>query len=256
MKQSILMEKGDSKENKKLIYFVPAIFIVLSIAYYFVTINTPEPQTIFLSISTFIFSIFSGFMISRQGKRYDTLRDNMTKFDGIMTATYRNFGHFGKEMQDKVKNIISEYYEKIISNNSWDYNFTHKTNTITSLHKILGEFAKKKKFDDLNKAIIGRTIVGLQDLQVLRKSMVSLHNERMPRFQFILAYFLAAILLVTVSLLPSHLEVFASILKSAFSSSIIFVLILLHRFDNLNFFEGRIGKASSKDVLEIMSGKK
>ena len=45
-------------------------------------------------------------------------------------------------------------------------------------------------------------------------------------------------------------------LKSAFASSVIFVVILLSQFDRLKFFEGTIGESSAKDVLDIIEGRK
>ena len=86
--------------------------------------------------------------------------------------------------------------------------------------------------------------------------MVALHRERIPRFQWVLIYFLAAILLLTVSTIPSQHYLLGAVLKGAFSSSVIFVLILLHEFDQLRFFEGTVGEKSARDILDIFAGRK
>ncbi|MFT5281088.1 MAG: hypothetical protein ACI9AR_000545 [Flavobacteriaceae bacterium] len=56
--------------------------------------------------------------------------------------------------------------------------------------------------------------------------------------------------------MPSQMELLISSLKAAFSNSIVFVLIILAKFDNLSFFESKTGEHSIKDALDIIAGKK
>jgi hypothetical protein len=215
-----------------------------------------ESQNIFLTIATFLFAIFTGFFIARQGKRYSTIRDQITNFDGEMSAIFRNFGHFSKNTQEKAKKIIKNHYTKILNNKAWDYQFTHKSTTLVSLHELCEKTTKNKALPSLQHLALQRILEALRNLQKIRKNMISLHNERIPAFQFVLVYFLAIILLITVSIIPSTQYLLGSILKGAFSSSIIFVIILLHEFDRLKFFEGTIGENSAQDILNIFAGKR
>ncbi len=96
----------------------------------------------------------------------------------------------------------------------------------------------------------------LEQLQVVRKRMINLHLERIPSFQWLLIIILAIILLLTVSSIPSTMDLTAAVLKSAFGTSVVIVLILLYEFDHLQFFESSIGERSAKDVLDILAGKK
>jgi hypothetical protein len=213
-------------------------------------------SNIFLTISTFLFATFAGFFISRQGQRYSSIRDQIAEFDGEMSSIYRSFGDISSGLQSKAKKIIEEYYSKILKNKAWDYNFTHKSNTITSLHGLCETSFKDKSLKDLDHLALQRILVGLERLQIIRKNMISLHNERIPQFQYVLIYFLGALLFVTVSIIPSQFNILESILKGAFGTCVIFILFLLHEFDNLRFFEGVIGEHSAQDVLDIFSGKK
>ena len=108
----------------------------------------------------------------------------------------------------------------------------------------------------LKTVALQQILIGLRTLQVVRKNMVSLHAERIPLYQWILIWFLAIILLMSVSVIPSHLYLFGAILKAAFGSAVIFVIILLNEFDKLRFFEGVVGEHSAKDILDIFEGKK
>lgn len=237
-------------------YIAIIIFAALAIIYFHLPVETTETAQVFLTISTFLFAIFTGFFISRQGRRYSAIRDQITIFDGELSSCYRQFGHIGKTAQSASAKIIKQHYEKIIKNNAWDYHFTHKSDTITSLHILAEKYSGNKALPSLKHLALQRVLTALETMQISRKNMVSLYTERIPRFQWILVDLLAIILFVTVSTIPSEGYLLGAILKGAFSSSVIFILILLREFDRLNFFEKTIGEHSARDILEILSGKK
>jgi hypothetical protein len=237
-------------------YFAILIFVILAVTYYFLPVEATNTAQTFLTISTFLFAIFTGFFISRQGKRYTSIRDQIAIFDGELTSCYRQFGHLGKAAQKASAKIIKQHYEKIVKNNAWDYHFNNKSNTITSLHQLAEKHSGNKPLPSLKHLALQRVLTALETLQRSRKSMVSLYTERIPRFQWILVDLLAVILFITVSTIPSEGYFLGAILKGAFCSSVIFIIILLREFDRLNFFEKTIGEHSAKDILEILSGKK
>lgn len=237
-------------------YFTILIFAGLSLSYYFIPFGAEDLSQVFLSISTFLFAIFTGFFIARQGRRYSAIRDRITQFDGEMSSIYRQFGHLSSQSQEEVKKIIKNHYGLILENKAWDYHFVNKSSTLISIHELIERTTKDQKLPTLKNFAVQRILVALQTLQGTRKSMVALHSERIPKFQWVLVYFLAAILLSTVSVIPSHLLLFGAILKAAFGSAVIFVIILLHEFDRLRFFEKTIGEHSAQDILDIFSGKK
>ena len=237
-------------------YFAIIIFIILAVIYYVMPVEETNTAQTFLTISTFLFAIFTGFFISRQGKRYTTIRDQIAIFDGELTSCYRQFGHLGKTAQDASAKIIRQHYEKIVKNSAWDYHFNHKSNTIISLHQLSEKHSGNKSLPSLKHLALQRILTALEALQRSRKSMVSLYTERIPRFQWVVVDLLAIILFITVSTIPSESYLLGAILKGAFTSSVIFILILLREFDRLNFFEKTIGEHSAQDILDILSGKK
>ena len=240
-------------------YFTVIIFVGLLALYFFAApisgIDIALSRT-FLTIATFLFAIFAGFFISRQGTRYSNIRDQITTFDGSMSAIYRFAGHLGSEVQEEVKEIIKNHYETILKNKAWDWHFTHKSSTISSIHFLLEEKIKDQALPTLRNFGVQRILVNLRSLQVARKNMIALHTERIPRFQWVLIVFLAAILLVAVSTIPSFQYFLGALLKTAFGTAVIFVIILLNEFDKLRFFEGTMGERSAQDILDIFTGKK
>ena len=239
-------------------YLIILVVAVISAVYYYVGFGDVEISTsqMFLTISTFLFAVFTGFFISRQGIRYSNIRDQITKFDGEATSIYRQFGHLGVEVQVEAKEVLKSHYENIISHQAWDFHFVNPSDTITSFHRISEKYAKDKQLSSLQHLALQRILTSLENMQVTRKSMVALHKERIPQFQWLLVYFLAAILVATVSIIPSTSFFLGSLLKGSFASAVIIVVILLHEFDKLKFFEGTIGENSAKDVLDIIEGKK
>jgi len=231
------------------------LFVVLAYAFFIFDSTYPLDKT-FLSISTFLFSIFTGFFISRQASRYGKIRETVATFDGKLTTVYRLMGHIGKDAQQKTGQIIKSHYEKIFASKQWNYHFNKKSNTITSIHQLIEETIGDEKIMNLKNQSLGGIIKSLAATQDLRKNMVALEQENIPLFQWFLIYFFMAILLFTVATIPSSGLWFASVLKAAFSVSVFSVIIILHKLDHLKMFGTVIGNRSAKDVLGIVSGEK
>jgi len=236
-----------------LIVVLPILFTIL---FYAVPFGDQETAKQFVSVATFIFAIFTGFFIARQGRRYDDIIKALTQFDGNVSALYRLLGHLGPKPREKMVVAIRAYYDPLLKRHDWSYNLTHKSSLMTSTHAILDEIPPDEKLSDVQRAGIMRILTALDAMQGLRKLLVALYEERIPRFQWILIAALAALLLATISTLPSAGEWFASMVKAASVTAILLVVYMLWALDRLRFFAGSIGEHSANDVLNILSGKK
>lgn len=233
--------------------FITILLIGLVLLFYHVTIFE-NIDHVFISISTFLFTIFSGFFISRQGGRYTNIRDKNAELDGKFSTIYRFAGHLGEETQKRVGDIILNHYRREINSHQWDYSLTHKTTTLTELHQVMDDAGRKTKLTNIETQAIGRITFALSGAQDTRKQLVALFEERIPRFQWGLMVIFTLILLSTVSAIPSQGLLFSSILKAAFAASVISVIIILRNLDTLNLFEGTIGEHSAQDVIDIIKG--
>ncbi len=232
------------------------LFLVLVYVYYNFNFGAPNTDKIFITITTFFFSIFTGFFISRQGSRYTKIRDIISNFDGKMSGTYRVSGNLSKTFQEKVGVIIRDHYKKILESQAWDYHFTHKSSTITDIHNLLEEEVGNNGVESLRNQAIGRILTNMGDCQTLRKNMIMTFQERIPSFQWFLICFFVVILLSAVTVIPSSGFLLGSVLKSAFAISILSVVVILYNLDNLHLFEKFIGENSARDVVEIIEGSK
>lgn len=237
-------------------YIIVLVFVGLSTLYYSFPFGIVEQYGVLLTISTFLFSIFAGFFIARQGNRYSEIRNKITEFDGNISSIYRQSGHLDLEVQKGIEKAATIHYENIIKNMAWDYNLIHKSSTLQSIHGLLEKHIGEAKLSSLDNAVVNRTIAALLNLQRLRKNLIALHNEKIPSSQWALLYGLAFILLLSLSIIPSSGMLYVSVLKAAFASTIIFVIVLLQKFDRLEFFEKTIGQESAQDVLDIFADRK
>jgi hypothetical protein len=240
----------------KLQISIITLFLILACAYYLMPDGIILVDSIFLSLATFLFAVFTGFFISRQGVRYNEIRKLMANFDGIMSSFYRAIGHFGKKSQDKAGIIIVAHYKPIVETGEWDYSFTHKTSTLVDLNLLLNETVKNKGLDGIKGPATTGILLGLNNAQLVRKNMVSLREERIPEFQLFLIYAITIVLFFAVSAIDSENLILGSLIKSAFISSVLAVIVILKKLDKLQLFEGGIGKHSAEDVINIIEGKK
>ena len=224
--------------------------------FYWVSFGDPETAKQFVSVSTFVFAIFAGFFIARQGRRYNEITRSLTNLDGNVSALYRLIDYFGSEAQSKMADNIRSYYDPIFKNHAWDWNLTHKSSLMTNTHAIVKEYGSKEKLNDLEKSAVAQCMTMLNQLQSVRKYLIALYQERIPRQQWVLIVALCVILLVTIAMLPSIGDVLAATLKAAYATIILLVLAMLRQFDTLSFYEGSIGQHSAQDVLDILAGKK
>lgn len=234
-----------------LILGIPALTFVYSVLEF-----ETGADRIFLTISTFLFSIFTGFFISRQASRFNRIRETVTAFDGNISSIYRTSAHVNSELQTAIGEIALRHYKKIMSSGIWHVHFTGKSSTISEMHQALDAHIKDDEVTKLANQAIGVITKSLAGCQDVRKRMVALYAEKIPHEQWILIIFFAFILIITVSTLPSAGFIFSSLLKAAFVASIFSVLLILYRLNNLIYTEKIMGEKSAQDVIDIIEGKK
>jgi len=245
-------------KNKITSYLAYSVsFVIFPLFFYAVPFRPGIDDKIFLTATTFFFSILAGFFISRQGNRYSAIRDKMTAFDGGMSYVFRCLGHFGKLAQKEGAEILKKYYSPILKERMWDFPFTHKTTTLTDLHALFEKLGNgKKNITPIQNTALSQAMVALRESQMIRKNIVALKEERVPFAQWILMSFLGILLIVTLSAIPSYGDLVVSLFKGAFAAITVFILIILRQLDHLEFFEGVMGENSANDVLSIIKGER
>jgi len=214
------------------IFFITFSVSILTLLYYFIQFNFVADK-VFLSISTFLFSIFTGFFVSRQASRFNRVREKITEFAGKMSGIYRASGHINSELQEKIGEILLKHYKKIQKTGKWNIHYIEKSSTLTDIHKSLEKYVIDEDVTKLANQSLGAVVKGLDYCQDIRKQVVTLYEERIPVEQWVLIIFFATMLVATVSAVSSTGLMFASILKAAFVISVFSVLYILYRLNEL-----------------------
>ena len=250
-------QKHVRSKNDVLILVVLVSFIASCLIYLVLPEIKVNPlNQIYIEMAIFLFSVIAGFTISRQNNRYRQIIEEITSFDGSISAIYREFGFLSPEYQEAFKCIAVEHYRPLIQEHKWDFNIRNKSSTLTHtydlLQKATTEFAtqpeKLLSIEEIKRLLSG--------MQLNRKDMIALHAERMPQFQWFVIYFLAAMLILTISSESSYGLMIESLLKASFFTSIVATIVMLHRLDTLDLFESFLGEHSAQDVIDIFDGKR
>lgn len=211
-----------------------------------------ELDRIYLTTVTFLFSIFTGFFITQQGKRFHSIREAVTSFDGKVSNIYRTSKHIDDGLQAHIGEILTRHYTDILQSKQWDHYYTQRSTTLQELHDALDEHIKEEAVNKVANQSLGSIIKGLDACQQVRKRVLALREEVIPKEQWLLISFFALILLASVSILPSHGELLPSLIKASYIASISAVLFILYRLNSLNFSESLMGEHSANDVLRII----
>jgi hypothetical protein len=203
--------------------------------------------------TTFFFTLFIGYFITRQNDRYSDISDQLTSNDGYFSYLYRITGLVPR-IQSEVRDIIRDHYTKIVESKNLAYHVTHPSNTLTRMTKSLASITDDENNNPAVGSAWGFLFEVISDLQLTRKKILNLYSEKLVPFQWAVVYILAVLLVVSFNFVPStsHLIDF---LKVCFGTAVFISVILLHQLDNLTLFGDTAGMNSVEDILSIIDEK-
>jgi hypothetical protein len=237
--------------NKSFFILSLLIFLAAYSVYVFILNFNVDNYSDIIVATTFFFTLFSGFFITRQNDRYSAIADEISNTDGLFSLLYRVAGAV-PGVQVKVREALRDHYQKILDSNNWAYHILNPSTTITQIfdayNNATGEDAEKLgKFGD---AFGG----ALASLQVSRKRMVMLYQEKLLALQWALVILLGALMVVSFNFIPNHTLVI-NILKIVFGVAVLFVLLLLKQLDELSIFGKDFNERTANDILRIIEEK-
>ncbi|MFZ1971151.1 MAG: hypothetical protein WAU65_03165 [Candidatus Nanoarchaeia archaeon] len=200
--------------------------------------------------TTFFFTLFSGFFITRQNDRYTSISDEIANTDGLLILLYRVAYTAAPKCGDKIREILREHYQKILDSGNWAYHLMNPSTTIMKIFDVYANATGKdaerlEKFDDAYGS-------AFSDLQVSRKRMVLLAEERLLPLQWALVLILGALMVIAFNFIPNY-SIGIDILKIFFGVAVFFVILLLKQLDDLSIFGKDFNKRTAKDNLRIIT---
>ena len=204
--------------------------------------------------TTFFFTLFIGYFITRQNDRYSEIADQLTTNDGYFSYLYRVTGMVPR-IQGEIREIVQGHYEKIIQSGNLAYHVQHPSDSITRLMGSLASVTSEEL--DAVAAADGAwqfLFEVISDLQLTRKKILNLYSEKLVAFQWAIIYVLALLLIVSFNFVPSASSL-VDILKVCFGTAVFLSIILLRQLDNLTLFGDTAGMNSAEDVIAIVTEK-
>jgi len=236
-------------------YLYPLIFIAFYLFYNFRINLGFENSEVFITIASFLFAIFTGFFIARQNTRHMNLRQEIAENDGDFTAIYRSMGQLDARSQKEAGKIIKTRYNKILSTKDWAYHIKHRSDTLIALHELIKKAVGQKQYPSRKHVTLQFIIESLTRLQLTRKKLIAFYQEKMTPMQWSLIAVLTVVLIFSLSFLPNSSWI-VPIYKALYALIILIVVLYIYRLNNLTLFSDAFGKQSSRDVIEIIEGKK
>jgi len=231
--------------------------ITLSIIYFNIPYTYGSIDPVFLTISTFMYATISGFFIARQGAKYTTIRRGLAEYDGRMQDIYRSASGISQKLKEDMGTVLLKNYGKMLKHTSWDKGlFGAEMFLIQQLNAAIQNYfatSPEPIKNELQSRYLSNITSGFSHAQMIRKQLMLLREERITYFQWFLVQILAALLLFIISLTPSMGLLAASTVKAASVIAVLFVVIILHRLENLKLFEAIVGETSAQDLIDIIS---
>jgi len=155
-------------------------------------------------------------------------------------------------VQEKVRKALRDHYQKILDTNNWAYHILNPSTTITQIFNAYSDTSG----DDADK--LGKFSDGyggaFASLQVSRKRMIMLYDEKLLPLQWFIVIVLGILVVVSFNFIPSH-ELLINILKVFFGIAVLFVILLLKQLDDLSIFGKDFNKRTANDILRIVDEK-
>jgi hypothetical protein len=243
---------SDNIKNKFFFIISLLIFLVGYSTYVFLFNFKVDDYSDIIIASTFFFTLFLGFFITRQNDRYTGIVDEISNTDGLFSLLYRVAGVV-PSVQKKVRVALRDHYQKILDSNNWAYHILNPSTTITGLFNAFAiETSKedKEKLEITFEAIF-KTIT---ELQISRKRMVMLYDEELLPLQWAIVLILGVLVVISFNFIPNH-TLGINILKVIFGIAVVFVILLLKQLDELSIFGKDFNKRTADDILRIIDEK-
>jgi len=217
----------------KIYYFAPFLvcILVLLITIFFPFSNDSVLLTSIVGVATFLFGIFIAFSISDRYGRLETIREQDSMERSRLVLLYNLSKVFGKQTQEKIKEVIDRYLQSLLDYEIWDYhktedNFRDLADTVSNLEP------KTEKQTALIQVLFGY----IGDICYARKHTISLVEERISKMEWLIFVFLSAIIIVTLILINTG-SIISIVIIFALTMSLVLLLIFLQSLDDISWKE-------------------
>jgi len=203
---------------------------------------------IILTLSTFLFAILSGFVISRLTSRYDGIRNNVGSEDSILLSLYKTSQHISKKHSGKMAELIDKYY--ILS---YDFTLSNAHLAYKKTAPVLIEMWDEQMKIDIqkNSSAYQAIVTQLTTLEDKRNMASVTSAERLGIGNWIILLTLAMIILVSVFYIRADL-LYTHFITIALSTVLVLIILIIRDLQNLMLGGTSLLEESGQEVLNII----
>ncbi len=240
-------------------YYLLLFFVIIYGLYICFIDITIEAYPELIAAVVFFFALFTGFFISRQNDRFSAIDEVVSKENALFSHLYRVAGII-PDLQDEVRTVVMSHYTKVKETKNWAYHVENPSTTITDITDIFSKIDDEKYIEKAEKPAMGTAAEVVWDvivqLQLARKRIVVLKNQKLLPFQWGIVYLLGMLLIFSFNFIPNiEGQIYVDLLKILFGTTVFMVIILLKQLNDLTLFGKDYSEKGADDVLWIVEEK-
>lgn len=208
---------------------VVVFIIIASILAFILPISKGSDNVkLILTVSTFLFGIFAGFVITSRMNRFTRFRDLLTNETGYLISLFQYSKITDEKFSQKIAKLIDDYIVEGFLYEVYEY---HRK-TEASFYALFDELRKFKPENEAQKEGITQMKWIIRDMPKDREEMYLLEEDKISNLLKVTLFLLASILLFCLFYLRID-TIYSSLITIILSTSIVLVLFLIRDLDEL-----------------------
>jgi len=217
------------KKGVKSAEITIAVLVVASIlAFTLPNSKGSEEVKLLLTISTFLYGIFAGFIIASRMSRFTRFRDLLTNETGFLISLYEYSKLAGEKFSKKIADIIDDYVVEGFLYEVYEY---HRK-TEASFYAIFDAIRDFNPVNENQREAISQMRWIIRDMPKDREEMYLLEEDKISNLLGITLILLSSVILFCLFFLRVN-TIYSDIITVILPTSIILVLILIRDLDQL-----------------------
>ncbi|MBW3013696.1 hypothetical protein KY335_00470 [Candidatus Woesearchaeota archaeon] len=226
-----------------------AAVVMMFLAFILPSKGPDDTINLILTISTFLFAILAGFILTRQNSRFDNVRELLTKLDAVWKSLYHTFGLFGTKIQNKSADIIDAAYISAYDFELWNY---QKAEIFGDIFSTVYEFINKlKPKTAAQKGAVEVMLNKLENIEVTEHQVGEIAKEKLMISEWAILYILSGIILFCVFYMKVF-TVYSFLFTILLSTAICFVLFIIRDLNNLRLKGELLAYESGQKVFDTI----
>jgi hypothetical protein len=207
-----------------ILFLIAASVIVFTLPIF----NSSEDIKLILTISTFLFGIFAGFVIASRMNRFTRFRDLLTNETGFLISLYEYSKFVGGAFSKKISELIDNYVVEGFLYEVYEY---HRK-TEASFYAIFDEIRNFRPANEVQKEGLSQMRWIIRDMPKDREEMYLLEEDKISFLLKTTLILLTSTILFCLFYIRTS-DVSSDIIAIILSTSVVLVLFLIRDLDQL-----------------------